>query len=658
MIVAPGRFRVSARSGAAGNQHDLSQEGVMKQTIDEIRRLRGCINDLISVQALPAMWTGQEPAQIVSTLLDVLIGMLRLDFAYARLKDPAGESPIEMLRLPQSRNFTASPQAIGHVLQPWLGDAPQQWPLLVRNPIGDGDVSIVPLRLGLRDKIGVIVAGSQRADFPGETERLLLSVAANQAAIGLQEARLLSEQKRVAEELDQRVAERTSQLLVANEELEKEIAERKRAEEKLRASQAFLTEAQSISHTGSFGWRVSSEDIFWSEETFRIFQYDPTTKPSVALVFQRTHPDDVAFAKQAIERASQDEKDFDFEHRLLMPDGSIKHVRVVGHAERGQSGELEFVGAVMDVTAAREAEQQIRHDERELRTTIETIPATVLSLHPDGSIDFVSQSWLDYLGLSLEEMSGGAWRSAIHPEDRDRVLNNWQVALAAGEPFEMEVRHRRADGKYRWFLCRCVPLRDEKGNIVKWYGTHFDIEDRKRAEEKLQRSEAYLTEAQKLTHTGSWVQNVATGERTHSSEEFCRLYGFDPERGVPSREAFRQRIHREDSDKVVETYDRAVGERTDFEMDYRIVLPDGTIKYLHAIGHPVFNAAGNLVEYIGSNVDVTERKRAEDALQKAQAELAHVARVATLGEMTASISHEINQPLGAMVNNANACLRW
>src|SRR6266850_4172568 len=171
---------------------------------------------------------------------------------------------------------------------------------------------------------------------------------------------------RVAEELDQRVAQRTSQLLVANEELENEIAERKRAEEKLRTRQAFLTEAQIISHTGSFGWRGSSEDIFWSEETFRIFQYDPTTKPSVALVFQRTHPDDVAFAKQAIERASQDEKDFDFEHRLLMLDGSIKHVRVVGHAERGQSGELEFVGAVMDVTAAREAEQQIRHDEREL----------------------------------------------------------------------------------------------------------------------------------------------------------------------------------------------------------------------------------------------------------------------------------------------------
>src|SRR6266566_1375316 len=206
----------------------------MEQTADEIRRLQGCINDLISVLAIPAMWRGQESAQIVSTLLDVLVGMLRLDFAYARLKDLVGGAPIEMVRLAQSRNLTARPQEIGQVLNGWLGDDPQKWPLLVRNPIGDGDVSIVPLRLGLRDEIGVIVAGSQRADFPWETERLLLSVAANQAAIGLQEARLLSEQKRVARELDQRVAQRTRELAAANEELKKEITERRRAEEKLR----------------------------------------------------------------------------------------------------------------------------------------------------------------------------------------------------------------------------------------------------------------------------------------------------------------------------------------------------------------------------------------------------------------------------------------
>src|SRR5882762_538304 len=250
----------------------------------------------------------------------------------------------------------------------------------------------------------------------------------------------------------------------------------------LRRSEAYLAEAQRISRTGSFDWRVPNGEILWSEETFRIFQYERTTKPTVELIVQRTHPEDRALVQQTIERASQDGKDFDFEHRLLMPDGSIKHLRVVGHAGRDKLGEREFVGAVMEVTAAKDAEERIRQNERELRTTLEAIPAAVTSARPDGSVDFVSQSWLDYVGCSREETLGWGWTTTVHPEDLDRVLNNWQAASAAGEPVEIELRHRRPDGKYRWFLARAVPLRDEKRNIVKWYATTFDIDDRKRTE--------------------------------------------------------------------------------------------------------------------------------------------------------------------------------
>ena len=403
-----------------------------------------------------------------------------------------------------------------------------------------------------------------------------------------------------------------------------DIDDRKKAEEELRRNKAYLTEAQRLSRTGSFGCKFSSGEMFWSEETFGIFGYNRATKPAMEAILERVHPEDKARVHEHMHRAASEGKGCDLEYRLLMPDDSVKHVHVMAHASKDEPGRFEFVGAVMDVTAAKEAEERIRQDERELRIIVETIPAIVSSALPDGSIEFISQKWLDYVGRSREEIVGGAWRSTIHPEDLESVLNNWQAALATGEPFEMETRYQRADGKYRWFLVRAVPLRDDKGNIVKWYATVFDIEDRKRAEQKLRRSEAYLAEAQRLTHTGSWVQNVTTGERTHSSEEFCRLYGFDPERGVPSDSEFRQRIHREDLDRVVETYKRAVGERTDFEIDYRIVLPDGRIKYLHSIGHPVFDAAGDLVEYIGSQLDVTERKRAEDAVLKAQSELAHV----------------------------------
>ncbi len=284
--------------------------------------------------------------------------------------------------------------------------------------------------------------------------------------------------------------------------------DRKRVEEKLQRSEAFLTQAQSISHTGSFGWRVSTGEILWSDETFRIFQYERTTTPTVDLILQRVHPEDAALVRQTIERASQDGKDFDFEHRLLMPDSSIKHVRVVGHADRDQSGELEFVGAVMDVTAAKDAEERIRQDERELRITIETIPAIVSCARPDGTVDFISHKWLDYIGRSREEIVG-AWQSTIHPEDLDRVLNSWQAALATGEPLEMETRYRRADGTYRWFLVRAAPLRDDKGNIVKWYATVFDIEDRKRAEEKLREAQADLAHVSRVTTLGEMAASIA-----------------------------------------------------------------------------------------------------------------------------------------------------
>jgi signal transduction histidine kinase len=226
---------------------------------EEIKRLQRCINDLVGALALPAIWSGGDPSQIVRTLLDVLLGMLRLDLVYVRLKDPVGEAPIEMLRVAQSRKPTIRPQEIGALLNHWLGSDPQKWAPLVGNLFGDGDISIAPLRLGLQGEIGVIVAGSQRSDFPGQTERLLLSVAANQATIGLQEARRLNEQKRVAYELDQRVAQRTRELASANEALKKEIAEHRLAEEALGKARSELAHVARVTTLGTLTASIAHE---------------------------------------------------------------------------------------------------------------------------------------------------------------------------------------------------------------------------------------------------------------------------------------------------------------------------------------------------------------------------------------------------------------
>jgi PAS domain S-box-containing protein len=182
--------------------------------------------------------------------------------------------------------------------------------------------------------------------------------------------------------------------------------------------------------------------------------------------------------------------------------------------------------------------------------------------------------------------------------------------------------------------------------------------ERKFAEESLRRSETYLAEAQRLTHTGSWVWQVAGGNASYLSDEWYRIYGFDPEDGVPTLEQRLQRIHPEDRAKWQEAIDRAVGEKSDYDLDFRIALPGAAVKYIHTVGHPVFDGHGELVQFVGSSTDITERKRAEESLRQAQSDLARVNRVTTMGELTASLAHEVNQPIAAAVTNANTCLRW
>jgi PAS domain S-box-containing protein len=185
----------------------------------------------------------------------------------------------------------------------------------------------------------------------------------------------------------------------------------------------------------------------------------------------------------------------------------------------------------------------------------------------------------------------------------------------------------------------------------------LEIAERKHAEENLRQSEAYLHEAQKLGRIGSWAQNVVTGS-FFASPELLRIFGSDPNEKKPTKEMLRECVHPGDRSLYIEMVTKATSEKSDWNFDYRIILPDGSIKHIHAAAHPVFNGSSDLIEYIGTVMDVTERKRAEDDLRQAQADLAHVNRVTTMGELTASLAHEVNQPIAAAVTNANTCLRW
>jgi formate hydrogenlyase transcriptional activator len=421
-------------------------------------------------------------------------------------------------------------------------------------------------------------------------------------------------------------------------------------------SEAFLAVAQSLSHTGSFGWSVASGELDWSAETFNIFEHERAIKPTLEMILSQIHPDDRDLVQQTLDRVIETKDDFDLEHRLLMPDGSVKHLHVLARALTTPSGDLEFVGAVTDVTeqvktatALEKALQEIkrrnealRGSEHSLNLIINTIPALVWSARPDGSAEFFNQHYLEYVGLSAEQVKDWGWTVAVHPGDLPSLTGTWRSIMASGEAGEAEARLRRFDGEYRWFLFRANPLFDESGNIVKWFGINTDIEDRERAEDALRRSEGYLTEAQRLTRTGSWAWNVATSQRVHWSQENYRMFGFDPKLGLPSDEAMSRRIHPDDLDRVRrEAFPKRTAEGSRFDVEYRIVLPDGAIKHLHSVGRPVLNELGELAEFVGSTVDITERKQAEDKIREQEVELRQTLDAATqyLSVLNADGSH-------------------
>lgn len=299
--------------------------------------------------------------------------------------------------------------------------------------------------------------------------------------------------------------------------------------------------------------------------------------------------------------------------------------------------------------------RQLRARRDELANVLHAMPVLIWNSSATGMADFSNQRFRDYTGLSFDALSGLGWMKALHPDDS--CLEWWRSALASGDPFEREVRIRAATGEYRWFVLRMTPLRHDSGAIVRWCGAASDVEERRRAEQALRRSDAYLEEAQRLSHTGSWAYDMASRRLIYCSDENFRLFGYDPAGGLPSNADWSPRIHPEDRQAAFATMRQKIEERSGYEVDYRVVHPDGTTKYLRSVAHPVFGPSGNVVEVVGTHIDMTERKQAEEARLDAQNELAHANRVATIGQLTASIAHEVNQPVGALVTNAHAALR-
>ena len=273
----------------------------------------------------------------------------------------------------------------------------------------------------------------------------------------------------------------------------------------------------------------------------------------------------------------------------------------------------------------------MRESEHKLRQIIESaVPGMLWVTGPDGEVTRVNQRTLDFTGArSVEDLLNLGWKKFLHPEDFPKTANAFFHAIQTGESYENLQRVRRVDGEYRWHHVRAEPLRDREGRIIEWYGLSVDIDEGKKIEERFRCSEAYLTEAQRLTHTATAAYDAT--KILYFSDEAFRLFGFDPLQGLPSREAVWQRIHSDDVDTVNEKIERALRERRSFQNEFRLELPDGTVKHVDADILPVFSATGELVEIIATAVDVTERKRAEGTLRRGEAWLAQAQRLSQTG---------------------------
>src|SRR5712675_2863827 len=288
---------------------------------------------------------------------------------------------------------------------------------------------------------------------------------------------------------------------------------------------------------------------------------------------------------------------------------------------------IQWVGVNLDIEERKYAEEALRESEYKLRQIIETVPGHLWSANPAFEPTHLNRHLLDYFGRRFEDFKEGGWEAFLHPDDLSETAKAISHAVQTGIYFQVVHRLRRADGEFRWHHARGEPLRDQQGRIIQWYGLSVDIDEAKKNEDRLGRSEAYLAEAQRLSHCGVTAFKGTTV--FYGSEEIYRIWGFDPAQGVPSRKAVLQRIHPDDRDRLNAEVERALSEKKRYSTAYRIVLPDGTVKHLESIGQPVFSTNGELVEVVATQIDVTERKCAEEALRESEAKFRDYAESAS-----------------------------
>jgi PAS domain S-box-containing protein len=598
--------------------------------VSEIKRLQRCMSDLVSVLALSAVWSRQDPGQIAASFCDAIAAMLDLDFLYVRTGLEAGEESIEALKLAPSNEIVRESDEIRRMLLQEFKADPRKWPAETRSHFTGKEISLLSVRLGLDGENGVVVAGSRRAKFPQETESLLLSVAANQMAVGLQQALLLSEQKKIAKELDRRVADRTRELAETNEELQLQV-------EQLRH---LPVAAWTLKPDGKLDF-VNQAWLEYSGQTLDSARSNPEAWMTAV------HPDDREVALNGFWRGVHTGQGFEMETRFRRArDGIYRwHLNRAVALRDAEGRVLRFVGTSTDIDNRKLAEEELRASEAKLLRVIDTIPSLSWCNLPDGPNEFLSKGWHDYTGMSPEEAHGWGWSSAFHQDDLPPLMKRWQELLISGESGEIEARIRRHDGEYRWFLIRVAPFRDESGAIFRWYGTSTDIHDRKLADEALRASEAQLRLI--IDSTPGFLGVLGpTGEVEFVSRQNSDYFGLTPEdlKGWKTIDV----VHPDDLPRAIVKFTNSLTTGTPFFDEHRYRRADGEYRWFDVRIYPARDTQGRITRWFTFSIDVHDRKLAEEALRASETNLRQTVNsipglICTMNP--AGEIEELNQPL-------------
>jgi PAS domain S-box-containing protein len=447
-----------------------------------------------------------------------------------------------------------------------------------------------------------------------------------------------------------------------------DVTERKRAEEALREREAKIRRLVDSNIIGIFVWDFDGRILEANDEFLRMVSYDREDLVAGRIRWADLTPPDWRERNNArIEQQKSSGRFEPFEKEFTRKDGGRVPILIGGATfEEGGSQGVAFV---LDLTerkrvedALREREAQLAEARRELRQMIDTIPIPVASYSPEARRDFVNAAWKQYTGLSDEAARGTEWSVVAHPDHIATGEKMWRDAFATGEPWHTEERVRRADGQYRWFAIDRVAARDENGKIVKWYGTAYDIEDRKRAEDALRESEYKLRQIIETVPSHLWSAD-ANFEPTRLNQSLLDYFGMGPEDFKHG--GWQAFLHPDDLAETAKAISHAVQTGTSFQVVHRLRRADGEFRWHDARGEPMRDRQGNIIQWYGLSFDIDEAKKAEDRLRRSQAhlaeaqlELAHANRVATVGQLTASITHEVNQPITAAITYALAARRW